>query len=336
MAEISMSRFLTVRFGAVLVLTGVLGILSAPAVPTAGAAAKYNPNMHPAEWRYIDVPNDAIAGKMLEKLVKKYNTPKKCDGLVKKLRRGRGFLGKLPKKETVTRKCADGLEREFTYYIPAKYNAKRKHGLLIFLHGAISQGPPGGGEHEARDIGGAVDSLRYVKIGPSTYDRHEWSEEAVREHINYALDYVKQRFNVDENRVYIAGDSDGGRGTYAAVETEATYVAAAVPVIGSPGGVTRFANLRNIPWFAINGEKDSLFKIEHVRGAVEAMKKAGFDFTWKLVEGGGHDPFFFTKYKKEVCDFLKKHPRTPLPEVAEWQIDPYGGPPSPSRFRDAS
>ena len=32
-------------------------------------------------------------------------------------------------------------------------------------------------------------------------------------------------------------------------ETEATYYAAAVPVIGAPGGVTRFANLRNMLQF---------------------------------------------------------------------------------------
>lgn len=144
----------------------------------------------------------------------------------------------------------------------------------------------------------------------------------MREHVAFALNYVKQRFNVDENRVIIAGDSDGGRGAYAMAETEATFYAAAIPVIGAPGGVTRYANLRNLPWFAINGDKDSIFKIDGVRRSVEQMKAIGIDLTWKLVEGGGHDPFFFKTYKKDVCKFIVEHPRKPLPLIVDWTIDP--------------
>ena len=78
-------------------------------------------------------------------------------------------------------------------------------------------------------------------------------------------------FNVDENRVYLAGDSDGGRGTFATLESEATFFAAAVSVIGAPGGVRRFGNLLNVPIFAINGAKDTLFKIDKVRESMEAI-----------------------------------------------------------------
>ncbi|MCP5972932.1 hypothetical protein NL361_29250, partial [Klebsiella pneumoniae] len=74
---------------------------------------------------------------------------------------------------------------------------------------------------------------------------------------------------------------------------EAGTLAAGVAVIGSPGGVTRFVNLRNLPWFAINGDQDKTFDIEHVRQAMDGMKEAKFDLTWKVIEGGGHDPRFF-------------------------------------------
>jgi len=115
----------------------------------------------------------------------------------------------------------------------------------------------------------------------------------------------KGLFNVDENRVYMCGDSDGGRGAFNLCETEAGALAASVPVNGSPGGVTRYLNLRNLPFFAINGEKDTIFTVDHVRESVEGMKASGIDLTWKMIEGGGHDPRFFLKFKDEVQAFLR-------------------------------
>jgi hypothetical protein len=168
----------------------------------------------------------------------------------------------------------------------------------------------------------AVKRLGLIVIGPSTYEGVEWGSPACRDLLFHVLTFAKQYFNVDENRVYLAGDSDGGRGTYAALETLATCFAAAVPVIGAPGGVTRFANLRNVPIFAINGETDTIFDVARVREAVEGMKAAGIDLVYKEIAGQGHDPRFFLTYQDEVCDFLEAHVRRPYPDVVDWQVDP--------------
>ncbi len=285
-------------------------------------AANYSPKIQKPEWRYIDEEDDAKAEKLLEKLIKRHKTERKAKSLVKLLRKGRKYMGGLDRSKTIDSPCDDRMSRQFTWHLPKRYSPKRKYGVLVFLHGAISQPAPGGGHHESKSIGKAVDSLSFIKVGPSTYSRHEWGEAAVRKHVHRALDQVKQRFNVDENRVYIAGDSDGGRGTYAIVETEATFFAAAIPVIGSPGGVSRFLNLRNLPFLAINGAKDGLFKIDGVTQSVESMRKTGIDIDFKVIADAGHDPFLFVKEKEAVCAFIKKHPRDPLPKVVEWHIDP--------------
>jgi predicted esterase len=304
------------RFLPLLLSLLILGL--APPAP----ARDYNPKMHKPEWRYIDEEDDAEAEKQLEKLLKRHGTERKAAKLVDLLKKGRPYAGGLDSSKTLEVPCDDGLKRQFTWHLPSRYNPKKPHGVLVFLHGAISQGPPGGGHHESASIGKAVDDLHYIKVGPSTYSRHEWGEPAVRKHIHYALDQVKQRFNVDENRVYIAGDSDGGRGTYAVVETEATFYAAAIPTIGSPGGVTRFLNLRGLPFLAINGAKDGLFKIDGVTQAVESMKKTGIDVDFRVIDDAGHDPFLLVKQKKEVVKFIDEHPRDPLPKLVEWHLDP--------------
>lgn len=275
-----------------------------------------------AEWRYVFERDDAAAAKLLDPLLRKYPTPKACDDLVKVLRGRRSYPTGLPDQATLEHACTDGKTRQFTYLLPKKLAPGKPAGVLVFLHGAVSQPAPGGGANEARLFAPAVERLGLIVVGPSTYDRVHWSEPACRELVQFALEYVKESFPVDENRVYLAGDSDGGRGAYATIETAGTFFACAVPVIGAPGGVTRFGNLRNLPWLAYNGGKDTTFPVDEVRAAVEGMKAAGIDLTWRLFDDAGHDPYLFTKHKDEICDFLAKHPRDPLPKTVHLEVDP--------------
>ena len=288
---------------------------------TAVEAAPSYPSM-PVEWKYVDEADEAAAARLLEPLLAKYDTPKKAEDLLKILRGRRPYPTGLPEQATLEHKCLDGKSRQFTYVLPKKFNPHKPTGVLVFLHGAISQPAPGGGANEAKMFGPAVESLGLIVLAPSTYEKVEWGDPACRELVHFALEHVKRSFNVDENRVYLAGDSDGGRGAYATAETEATFFAAAAPVIGAPGGVSRFGNLRNLPWFAINGGKDSIFHVDEVRQQVEGMKASGIDLEWTLIDDAPHDPYLFLKHKDDICAFFAKHPRDPLPKTVHLEADP--------------
>jgi len=305
---------------AVLPFLAVLLLAAAP--PTTAAKDDVPRVRRSAEFKYVDESDAEKAAALLPALLKKYDTPKKCEGLLKALHTKRSYPGKVPGSLTLDHACTDGRTRQFTVIAPPRYSKGRPAGVMIFLHGAVSQPAPGGGANEGRMFAPAVKDLGFIVVGPSTYDRVGWDVPACRELVHHALDFVKQYYNVDENRVYVAGDSDGGRGTYNQIETEATFLAAAVPVIGAPGAVTRFVNFKNVPIFAINGETDSIFKIEDVRRLVEGMKAAGIDLTYKEIAGQGHDPYFFLKYQEEIRDFFEKHERDPFPKTVHWQIDP--------------
>ena len=93
-------------------------------------------------------------------------------------------------------------------------------------------------------------------------------------------------------------------------------------MIGSPGGVTRVLNLKNVPLFAINGETDGTFPIDRVRQAWEGMKATGIDLTTKEIAGQGHDPRFFLTYAEEIRAFFEAHPRDPYPKQVSWHLDP--------------
>jgi dienelactone hydrolase len=302
-------------------LSLVTALLLAALVPVAAAKDALPKVRRSAELAYVDAPDDAEAEERLPKLLAKYDTAKKCEGLLKALRK-RSYPGRVPDRITLEHASTDGKTREFTILAPSKYSRRKPTGVLVFLHGAVSQPAPGGGANEAGLFAPAVKRLGLIVIGPSTYDRVGWDAPACRELVHHALEVVKQHYNVDENRVWLAGDSDGGRGTYAQLETAATFFGAAVPVIGAPGGVTRFLNLKNVPLFAINGETDTTFPVDHVRPLVEGMQALGIDLVYKEIAGQGHDPRFFLKYDDEICDFLEAHPREPFPQTVHWQIDP--------------
>ena len=148
------------------------------AIPTAPAAAKGKDKLPrirlSPEFKYVDAPDEETAAELLPKLLKKYADPKKCQALLKILRTKRPYPGKMPSRGTFTHVCSDGKPRQFTYLMPKKYSKRKPTGVLFFLHGAVRQGPPGGGAHEAQTFGAAVKSLNLIVVGPSTYEGVEW------------------------------------------------------------------------------------------------------------------------------------------------------------------
>ncbi|KAF0246932.1 MAG: hypothetical protein FD180_291 [Planctomycetota bacterium] len=275
----------------------------------------------PPEIDYVDEPDEAKAALLLEKLLKKTLTAKDAVRIADTIGKKRLYATGLKDSQTLTFACPDGVSREFTYYLPKKYAPNKAVPVVVWLHGAISQPPPGGGHHESKTFGAAVEELGPIMVGPSTHSKVEWGEPANRALVRHAVDYVKRNFRVDDDRVFLCGDSDGGRGTYAILETLAGTFACAVPVIGSPGGVTRFNNLRNLSLLAINGEKDGLFTIAEVRKDVEGMKASGIDITFVEIAGKGHDPRLFLEQGDAVRKFLAAHTREPFPKTVHWTVD---------------
>jgi hypothetical protein len=295
-------------------------------VPTVLFALSAHAGPQPPEIDYVDEADEAKAATLLEKLVKKAPTAKDAVKMADTIAKKRAYATGLKDSQTQTFTCPDGVGREWTYYLPKKYTPAKAVPVVVWLHGAISQPPPGGGHHEAKTFGEAVAELGPIMIGPSTHSRVEWGTPANRAHVRNAVAWVKRNFRVDDDRVYLAGDSDGGRGTYAILETLAGTFACAVPVIGSPGGVTRFLNMRNTPLLAINGATDSLFKIADVRQDVEGMKKSGIDITFIELAGKGHDPRLFLEQGAAVRKFLLAHTREPFPKTVHWTVDKTDGP----------
>ena len=86
---------------------------------------------------------------------------------------------------------------------------------------------------------------------------------------------MKRSYNVDENRVYLTGISDGGTGAYFFAFREPTAFASFLPlngqmlVLSNPStlvdGDLYPGNAVNRPLFAVNGGRDRLYPAAGVR-----------------------------------------------------------------------
>ena len=125
---------------------------------------------------------------------------------------------------------------------------------------------------------------------PLSWDESLWWQASQVENLRGILSDLKRTYNVDENRVYAFGSSDGGTGVYFLGFRDVTPWAAFLPFIGDPGvllnprigtdGQMHLANLTNKPLFIVNGETDRLYPARLMATFLRAFQSAGVDFVF--------------------------------------------------------
>ncbi len=147
----------------------------------------------------------------------------------------------------------------YLMYFPEEYykNPGQSFPLLIFLHGA--------GERSQSDspnfpllrrtgLPYVIDQGKDVPMivaSPQT----PWSWDNLQEAINSFLEFLKTKYRIDINRIYVTGISAGGQGLFYFTNAYPNKVAAIVPVSTWPNGDVN--NFLNIPTWAFMGSTDT-------------------------------------------------------------------------------
>lgn len=102
------------------------------------------------------------------------------------------------------------------------------------------------------------------------------------------LDALQHRYTgIDAKRLYITGLSNGGLGTWDAIERWPDYFAAAAPICGA-GDPAKAAVLRNLPIWAFHGSADSTIPVSASRQMIAAIQAAGGHPLYTEFAGQGH------------------------------------------------
>jgi poly(3-hydroxybutyrate) depolymerase len=210
-----------------------------------------------------------------------------------------------PKYQTTFVSEHDGSVQEFSVREPTDADSSGPFGLIVSLHGANVP--------SINQAGGAYGRKKGVYVvapgarGPVNYDHEDLGRLDDLE----AMEVAKERFDIDESRVYLTGHSMGGHGTWHVGLTHSDEFAGIAPSAGwtdhetyitttfgrdklhtYPGlkavketalqknlalPKTENAADGNLPVFALHGGKDAAVPTNHPRIFMRALANRGLD-----------------------------------------------------------
>ncbi len=160
----------------------------------------------------------------------------------------------------------------FWVSIPDTYEERQDSmPIILFLHGHSLCGTDLNrvrkyGCLDAISMGRDIDALIVAPQNPGS----PW----VPRRIQNVLDWVREHYPSDTNRLYVIGMSQGGYGTFDYVSTYPEKVAAAMALCG--GSSRRdFCGLNLVPLWIIHGTADRAVPLSQSQRIVDAMKACG-------------------------------------------------------------
>lgn len=173
------------------------------------------------------------------------------------------------------RDAAVGANRHrFAIYVPHEYTPAKPWPCVVFLNGSGECGTDG-----CRQL--AVGLLPAILAEPQRWpcivvfpqkpdQPTQWSEHDAL--VMAALDLARLEFNIDPQRLYLTGLSQGGGGTWTLGAKHADLWAAIVPVCGYGDPAAIAPSLASMPIWAFHGLKDDVVKPAQTTAMIDAIK----------------------------------------------------------------
>lgn len=250
------------------------------------------------------------------------------DETLDRLRRGRAYAAAVPRGVVKLVRRTPAGEFPYTLDVPASYDPSKRYQVRLQLHGGVGRPSP------AMRGDGSVGSLagrEQIYLLPQSWHAAQWWAPSQFENLRAILDTVKRTYNVDENRVVLAGVSDGGTAAYYFAMRDTTPYAAFLPLIGSImvlrssgldlEGALFPNNMRNKPLFVVNAGRDRLYPTAHVEPVLDQLRAGGLSIDYHPQPEGGHNTQWWPTVKEVFETFVAAHPRDPHPSTLTWQTD---------------
>ena len=172
----------------------------------------------------------------------------------------------------------DNEQREYLLYIPESYTGDDAYPMVISLHGA---GGTKEGHYELSEFNQLADTAHFILVTAEATaaigNLHVWNQQSSPNgaddvgFINALIDEIDREYNVDVDRIYIAGSSNGA---FMALEITCKLsekIAAAVAVKGymSPDQIQMCTPTKPTSILQIHGTQDPLVPYSGVEATVQ-------------------------------------------------------------------
>jgi len=163
--------------------------------------------------------------------------------------------------------CKD-LERTFDIFIPSSYDKSKSISLVIAIHGGYGNAKS---MEKLTEFSKVAEKEGFIIVYPEGIDK-QWNdgrkmdEKASKENIDDAgfisslIDHLEKNINIDRNRVYATGISNGGHMCYRLAFELSDKIAAFAPVAASLSEelYKNHKNGKSVPMLIINGTDDKV------------------------------------------------------------------------------
>ncbi len=225
-----------------------------------------------------------------------------------------------------------GLSIPYRLYIPESTNSNGEYSFLLFLHGAGERGTDNQSQIRAnsniltRIVNESDPERACIILAPQCPSdepnkQRKWVD-TPWENGSYSVDSIPQsepmqavmkiiedlcgdRRNtpIDKSRMYIAGISMGGYGTWDTIIRNPDMFAAAIPVCGA-GDPSKAELIKDIPIWAFHCADDGTVPVSGSRDMASALEAVDGNITYTEYETGGHFAWEPAFNEPELLDWL--------------------------------
>ena len=247
-----------------------------------------------------------------------------------RLRAGRSYAADVPTgRRLLSRENRDGIEHGYVVRVPESYDPTVRYPVIVYLHGGVSRPRREDGTWWRREDRLARDDA--IVAAPASWNESLWWQDSQIENLAGVLNDLKRTWNVDENRAYLIGISDGATGIYYQAMKATTPWAAFLALNGHPlvlanpasdiDGDLHVTNLRNKPLFVVNGGRDPLYPVASVLPFMRLFQQAGVFLDFRPQPEAGHDVSWWDDEKPAMDAFMTDQVRRPLPARLSWETE---------------
>ncbi|WP_286485992.1 alpha/beta hydrolase-fold protein [Empedobacter falsenii] len=227
----------------------------------------------------------------------------------------------------------DTLKSSYFVHLPKNYNPEKKYSMLIFLHGAVFFS-----ELEKfstdEDLKGwnrfytkYADQHDVILVFPKADKRYNWMTEKGFYMVSEIVRQIKSTINIDDNKVFLTGHSNGATGSFNYLVKQPTYFAGfygfnTQPIVRTGG--TFIQNALNHSYINFSTDLDYYFPPQANDDLTTLMESLHIDY--KDYRYNGY-PHWFPEFNgsepayKILFDDLLNRKRNPFPNKLVWQTD---------------
>lgn len=200
----------------------------------------------------------------------------------------------------------------YALYVPQGYSSQIAYPLVVCLHGAGFDG------NRYLERWSTRLGKSHIILCPSVEGGTWWTNDAALQVISL-IGEIRSRYNIDTNRIYLTGMSNGGVGALRIGVNFSDIFAGIIPMAGAmpDEAFPLLQNLKNTHIYIIHGSKDQVIPVEYSRKISNRLIELGYDVVYREhdrvhPEAGGH--FFPVEELPDLIKWLEGKRRNPYPK----------------------